>query len=195
MAGKASRKVDLPGGLVARRERAEKAPTVLAIDPGGTTGWCVLSVDRGGFEPGEKLLPHVCYRATGHIYGAGLRDQRENEVVRDILELISHWPQAVVVMEDFIPMRPSREREYLSPVRIADKVEYALWEKDWPPLEWQMPSEMKGMPDDLLRSQGWYDADWIQAPHGRDALRHAMVRLKKAKMRAALAASYGWRAA
>lgn len=70
--------------------------TVLAFDPGGTTGWCVMCAnpsDLVGEKPfSHKLFQHV---ASGQIIGS------EFAQVDQVVELVDIWPDAAVVAESF----------------------------------------------------------------------------------------------
>jgi len=150
-------------------------PTLISIDPGGTSGWSVLSVHPEALcVPGVAILPNVLHWSHGQIVGD------ENEQTAQILGIVDSWPGCYVLVEDFILKTSISGREVLSPVRITAKLEYALWVSGRPNSR-QMPSEAKSVAtDERLRRWGFYQREG-GLEHARDADRHGLTWLRKCK--------------
>jgi hypothetical protein len=156
---------------------------VIGVDPGGTTGWALLTIPRDtiyGNEPGQVLEWDY-----GEFYG------NENLQVRDLCRLIrgvqnlDYLIGPAVVVEDFdIPAQaPTTDASVLlSPVRIAAKLEFAAEAG----LCGDARIVMQGraiakstMTDERLKKRGY----WLEGEgdHIRDAIRHAFTALRRAK--------------
>lgn len=151
-------------------------PTVVAFDPGGITGWAVMTVHPDALtDPDVPILDNVLHWEQGQVEGA------EHDQVDAILEMLDLWDGAAVVMEDFNLRTLAAE---LSPVRIANTVEWALSRLFEPERDMfrQMPSmAMTTATDVRLQRWGFYRADGLE--HARDATRHAIVLLRRAKQK------------
>lgn len=165
------------------RELPRDILPILAIDPGGTTGWSLLVLrkkwcgDKDIFSwPFDVIIKHKLIWEHGEL---NCRDY-ENEGSYQIGKLIDNWPSAVVVIEDFILRSDRREktRDLLSPVRITAKIESHLWTKGRKVLL-QSPSQAKSaITDDRLRYWGFYNSKGGLV-HARDADRHALLFLRR----------------
>lgn len=149
--------------------------SVVAIDPGGTTGWAVLMVHPEALtDPDTSILGNIEHFASGQVGG----DERHQ--VKELLELLDVWPEAAVCIEDFVLRKMLRDRALLSPVRITAVLDYAMWRAGRRTFK-QAPSEAKGIAtDDRLRSWGLYIREGGEE-HARDATRHAITFLRRAK--------------
>lgn len=154
------------------------------IDPGGTTGWGVMSVDPeklAGKQPIHKVIAHW---ACGEIKG------NENQQASEILEFFDAWDDAAIGIESFVIRKFLQHNEFLSPVRIRSKVEYGLWlQEKWEAEEnerdmgrgrhlWtQTPADAKKtLNDDRQRAWGL----WEPGPdHKRDAIKHCYLFLSR----------------
>lgn len=168
--------------------------TVIALDPGGTTGWSVMCVYADSLVDDEvSILRSIAHRAHGQINGT------ERQQCTDILDLIAAWPYAAVVIESFTLRKFTMSSELLSPVRIGAVIEYALWRGGLGvmpagrPLFWQSPAlAKKTATDERLREWKLWERDGEQ--HARDADRHAITFLRSAKGRTRIrAAAWPWR--
>lgn len=151
--------------------------TVIALDPGGTTGWCVLAVHPESLvEPDVTILGNILWWTSGQFTGTEYKQNSQ------IIDLIECWPYAAVLLEDFILRKQLRSRELLSPVRITSVIEYEL-ERVGRPCFKQQPSEAKNTAtDDRLKNWGLYRREGGEE-HARDATRHAITFLRRAKDR------------
>lgn len=188
--------VDLSKGrkrrtLLSRDPLNETLAPVIALDPGQTTGWSLMVV-----EP-ESLIDHECKvieSVTTHHHGqvSSLWDENthtdgESIAVDDIWAMIEQWPEAAVVMEDFVIRMNDRSRQFLSPVRIMARVDYLLWKHGRTSFR-QTPADAKNTcSDDRLKDWGFYDK-YGGLNHARDADRHALLFLRKCKQNAQMRA-------
>jgi hypothetical protein len=147
--------------------------TVIAIDPGVTTGWALFAIDKKAMaDPSQKLLSHVmCWRAEN-------LEGDENAQASTLLSLLRSRPSAHVVVEDFTLRKFTRDRELLSPVRIAAKLDYGMY-LERREIAWQQPSlAMSTLTDERLKGIGLWDR---LSAHQRDAIRHALTYLRRAR--------------
>lgn len=153
-------------------------PTVASFDPGGTTGWSIMTVHPAALaDPALSVLDNIFHWEQGQI------DGNEYEQVDQILELLEHWDGATVLFEGFKLLTTAAE---LSPVRITATVSWALQRLYDPPrvMFQQMPREKDQATDDRLRRWKLYRADG--QVHARDATRHAILFMRRAKRGRAL---------
>src|SRR5206468_12988114 len=100
--------------------------------------------------------------------------------VYDLAHFIESWPVAAVVIEDFALRTMRMDRELLSPVRVTSALGYNIWMngRDY---HVQTPADAKRVcTDDRLKAWGMYDPVG-NLKHARDADRHAILFLRKAK--------------
>lgn len=167
--------------------------TTVWVDPGGTTGWAVMSVNPQvlvGTQPIHKCIQHwVC----------GDTKQNENQMASEMLELFDVWDDAAVGIESFHVRQLAVE---LSPATITSKIEYGLWlmekwaaEDEVRPMGRgrmvfkQQPSLAKNtLTDDRQREWGL----WEPGPdHKRDAVKHCYTFLQRAQEKPRMRA-YAW---
>jgi hypothetical protein len=167
--------------------------TVIALDPGGTTGWSLISVHPESLTaPDADWLDNIFFHQHGQVdcgvhrgnlgtsLHSGISTDGEFGGVYDLAKFIHQWPSAAIVIEDFVLRQHRMDRELLSPVRITAALGYSLWRKgrDY---HVQSPSDAKRVcSDDRLKQWGMYDP-YGSLRHARDADRHAILFLRKAK--------------
>lgn len=140
--------------------------SVFSIDPGVTTGWAYIrNADLATLPASECDLDLMATQINGD----------ENQQAKDLYRIINYsWPVAVVI-EDFVPQKLNKDRWFLSPVRIAAKLELLLWEDNRRMFR-QMPSlAMRTISDDYLRSAMLFN---VGQPHANDAVRHGLTFLR-----------------
>ena len=173
------------------------APTVISIDPGGTTGWSRMVVHPEALvDPEIPILTNILDRANGQVRAIpatpnGKAPKALNlalEERRCIKTLVSDvlypWYGAALVIEDFLLRKKVMDRELLSPVRLCAALELAAeYEGFSMTLHRQSPSEAKTTATDArLKDWGLYSrAGGMQ--HARDADRHSITFLRRAKAR------------
>lgn len=154
---------------------------IIAIDPGGTTGWSLIVIKRELLGQNVFKQPMEMILRTKLQWDHGQVDCRlqEDAAVCKLRRLINDWPSAAVVIEDFIlrPARKESSRELLSPVRITAKIEHHLW-LHGRNVFLQQPAMGKRMTDERLKQLGVYTAvGGLQ--HARDADRHAIMFIRR----------------
>jgi hypothetical protein len=171
------------------------AATVIAIDPGGTTGWSLISVHPGSLvEQDAGVLDNIFMHQHGQVdcgthrgnlgtsFHTGISTDGEFSGVYDLAKFIHTWPCAAVVVEDFTLNQFRRDRDLLSPVRITAALGYCLWRsgRDY---HVQSPGDAKRIcSDERLKEWRMYDPVGSLV-HARDADRHALLFLRKCKAR------------
>jgi hypothetical protein len=167
--------------------------SVIAIDPGGTTGWELLCIYPDALVKDDvSILASVAHRAHGLI-GGREGEWEEDKQVDEIVELIDSWPDAAIVIESFTLRKFSAGKELLSPVRITAKIERELWAGDAvdfagerigapPRAYFTQPSSLAFTTCTDLRLKEWNM--YTPGPdHVRAATKHALTFLRRAKER------------
>lgn len=171
-------------------------PAVLAIDPGGTTGWCVIQVHPAALvDDRYSILGNITHNASGEVAGG------EGRQVFELLNMAREWPDAAIVVEDFVLRMFQQSRDLLAPVRITAALKWALYcglvagdkspnklvtfpDRPIRPVFTQSPEEAKSTcSDERLKSWHLHAAS---SDHARDARRHALLFLRRAKARPGL---------
>lgn len=175
-----------PGDVYGRGTDVSQSATVIAVDPGGTTGWALACFDPKAFlEDGPKLLSSVRFWTCGQVDGS------EDSQVETLVSLLAAWPQADVVVEDFLLREFRMGRELLAPVRVTAKLEYAMrgtgeagsWNGSGPGRRFylQQPALAKSaVTDHRLKLSGFYEPT-IGKVHARDAVRHLLTFARRKK--------------
>lgn len=164
-------------GNIRGYEKAGKLYKVVSFDPGGTTGWAVFCVQFDAMRNIEgKILNRIPYWNAGEFTGD------ENKQVDEMLGLVQAWDDAKIVMEDFVLRKFSMLRDLLAPVRVISAFTYGLHAvSDSRQIILQQPSlAMTTITDDRLRRLGYWTPLSGQ-PHARDAVRHSITWLRRAK--------------
>lgn len=178
---------------------AAGGPKVLALDPGVTTGWClieprldwltknVVTLDREGMHWGQvdcgarqgELVDNDLGDALQGI-GNGMNPDGESRGVARLLRLIDENPTVAIVVEDFIVdfKQITKARDALSPVRVTAKLEQALWDRGLHIHLQERSNPKVSMNNDRLRELGLL-SDTAGQPHARDAMRHAMYFIRR----------------
>lgn len=155
--------------------------TVIGVDPGETTGWAKITIPRDsifGDEPGA-ILDFKHGELTGPETAQALTFCR---IAKRYI-----WP--TIALEDFTLRTSVTSREVLAPVRVGAKIHFCIetgMAGSVVGFEWQLPSlAMETMPDNRLEKAGL----WVEgSAHIRDAARHAMTLIRRAKRDEKLAA-------
>ena len=154
---------------------------VIGIDPGGTTGWALLTVDVRMLtgEMQSKILAWDYDEITGD----------ENEQVNALCRLarevqgLTYKIGPALVVEDFDvqPYNPTTSPEMLSPVRLAAKLDYAAFRGELGDCKIVMQGRRMAKDtatDHRLHKWGL----WVEGSDDiRDAVRHAMTALRRAR--------------
>jgi hypothetical protein len=154
---------------------------VIGIDPGGTTGWCRLTVPRDsiyGNEPGQILRWEY-----GEEGGDEARQvQALARLARGVQSLdYQIGPALVIEAWDQDPTFKSTDPEALSPARIGGMFLYAKLRGDLGDaiVTFQGRQLAKStLNDERLQAAGMYVKG---SAHVRDATRHALTALRRAR--------------
>lgn len=186
--------------------------TVIAFDPGETTGWCVMRVQPEVLEHAETELHESLFEcrfgqincqtvdfAKGEMIvqqHAGLNISGENDGVLQMIDLVDKYPGSVVILEDFIldPRKATKSRDLLSPVRIISSFSFGMFCQELEAKIFiQNRSPVKTTcTDERLKTWGLYDRQ--SGPHARDAVRHAIYFLRSCQGSYFKAKESRWRA-
>lgn len=181
-------------GYVRDDEITYTESTVIALDPGGTTGWSLISVHPESLtEPNADFLDNIFHHQHGEVdcgsrrgnlqssLHEGISTDGEFSGVYDLTKFIESWPVAAIVIEDFTLRQMRKDRDLLSPVRITAAIGYNMWAmgRDY---HVQSAGDAKNVCSDVrLKEWKMYDTSG-GLRHARDADRHALLFLMKAKM-------------
>lgn len=162
--------------------------TVLAVDPGGTTGWALFGFDPKVFVEGSDV--RLLAPGSVRFWTAGELTGPENGQVDALIGLLTAWPDATVVVEDFLLRQFSMDRSLLAPVRITAALSWAMRGTGTAGASrgrgpgrtfiLQQPSlAMSTVTDVRMKASGF----WLPAsgPHARDAVRHALTYARRRK--------------
>lgn len=154
-------------------------PTVAWFDPGGSTGWTVISVHPLAISsPDYKVMENITHYACGQFLGS------EFDMVDAMAALCRSWPGAAYGTEDFILLQQNTSATLLAPVRLNAALRYEMGRKVR--IHNQNAALAKTtMTDARLKDMGYLDQT-IGQPHARDATRHAFTFLRRLKSNYAL---------
>jgi len=156
---------------------------LVGIDPGGTTGLCAAAVPRG------TIFADDPYAGVSILWYDQVTGNEQEQVAKIIglarwisMEYGGLFP---LVIESFTLRMFSQDESLVSPVRIIAGVKQELRAENLSPapayLFQQSPSTAKTVcPDRRLKQ---WDLYWGGQQHARDALRHVVTFLRRAKER------------
>lgn len=163
--------IDLPKGSL----------PIIGVDPGGVTGWSLLSLPPLVAGKDIWTLKQDQIIANRHLWEHGQIDCKSGDLGElwgsdTLLKLIRQYPGAVVVMESFQLRQMAVD---LSPVRIIARVEDSMWRQGrLDQLLYQAPAAKATANDARLKAWGVYTSDGGLS-HARDADRHVMIFLRR----------------
>lgn len=187
-------------GYISHDEITYTEATVIALDPGGTTGWSLMSVHPESLvEAKADFLDNIfthqhgevdCGVHRGNLHSSlhtGISTDGEFGGVYDLAHFIESWPVAAIVVEDFTLRQMRMDRDLLSPVRITAALGYNIWISGRDYHVQTAADAKRTCTDDRLKIWGCYDSAG-SLRHARDADRHAILFLRKAKSSASFRA-------
>lgn len=149
--------------------------TVIAYDPGGTTGWAVMAVDPRSLLKSTIVIPRIVeHYAAGEVTGS-IPEQADQ-----LAELVDAWPDCAVVGERFSLRKMNAE---LSPVELNACMSWHLYGSGRPLFQ-QTPEMAKSRwNDDRLKRAKSNGQPWwvVGKEHARDGTRHAGLFLVRAR--------------
>lgn len=176
----------------------ELLANVIAFDPGGTTGYCVMGVQPEALTATDSLhenLKHIEYGQIdcGTKHGQtgagmnrghdGLNMPGEYAGIVQMMNLREDFKESPIVIEDFVldVHKANRGRDLLTPVRIISGfsmlLQYSFGSEQLERIFIQNRSLAKTTcTDERLRNWGLYDSS--SGAHSRDATRHALYFLR-----------------
>lgn len=160
--------------------------TTVWSDPGGTTGWGVMSIPPDVLTKNVPIHRYITHWACGDTKG------NENQMASEMLQLYDAWDDAAIGIEKFVIRKFLQHDEFLSPVRVRSKIEYGLWlQEKWEAEEegrevgrgrylfTQDPSLAKRtLTDDRQRDFELWEPG---RDHKRDAIKHCYTFLQRAQ--------------
>ena len=201
-----SRVYDPDGNQYDGSIRDDRPPGILFLDPGETTGWCMIwpeldyltkdiitenwtEMHWGQVDCGARqgVLEDSDTPDALNAAGNGRNPEGEARGVARLLRLVDENPGLAVGAEDFIVdfRQITKARNSLSPVRITARIEQGLWDRGLR-LHLQERSNPKVTMNDLrLKDLGVHKLTAGQ-PHARDAMRHALYFLRRCQNSAQL---------
>lgn len=171
---------EIPGGHVC----------ILAVDPGGTTGLCAISVpastlfeDEAGQREAYAGINLVLY---DQLTGDEIDQAQAIVAKRRQLEELSGY-HVPLVMESFVLRKFDMGSALLSPVRLLEQVKTLIrvtTDDSVPQVFFQQPDKAKRTVTDarLIRWKLWYGKAGSDR-HARDAERHAIYFLRRCAAR------------
>lgn len=181
------------------------SPTVIAIDPGETTGWSLITVRQDAIIQRKAIHENIltfqhgqvdCGKGQGQLetdefagdeaasnVNPGRNPRGEAMGVARLIELIDENPGAAIIIENFILdfRKANKSASSLSPVRVTARLEQELWHRNRAAFR-QLPSLAKTtMSDDRLKEFELYQRTGGLV-HARDADRHALTFLRRCQL-------------
>ncbi|UJQ86153.1 RuvC-like resolvase [Gordonia phage Zany] len=190
---------DLSEGRLERAKKPNpkslpKFVTVIAIDPGETTGWAlwnlypeVLVYDDEKISDNIQMWTHGQVECVSRFedddfedLGIAFVNESEAIGVAELVGLLRSWDGAAVVIESFILRQQRKDASLLSPVRITAALSQWLWQQRRLYFVQQPSMAKTTVTDARLKTWGFYERSGGMQ-HARDADRHAITFLRRCK--------------
>lgn len=177
-----------------KRQSRSSMATVIALDPGETTGWTMWNVFPEALcDPEVKILDSVHLWTHGQVEcverfesdqfedkGIAFVNESEAIGVAELVGLLRSWEGAAVVIESFILRQQRKDASLLSPVRVTAALSQWLWQQRRSYFVQQPSLAKTTATDDRMKMWGLYHRSGAQK-HARDADRHAITFLRRCK--------------
>jgi hypothetical protein len=152
---------------------------ILGIDPGGTTGWALVTIPRASlYEGGPRQIIDWDY---DEITGPEVSQVKQLGRLAREIQGLSYQVGPAISIEDFDNATDVNDGEVFSPVRIGAMAVYAqsLGEFGDSHIIFQRRGYVKGhVTDDRLKR--WKIMPKTPGGHAADAMRQAMMLLRRA---------------
>lgn len=152
-------------------------PTVVWYDPGGITGWTVISVHPEALtEPDVRILDNVLHFGFGEFEGG------EFSQVDQMIELADEWENAILGTEHFILQQFRRDENLLTLVRLNAAFRYEMMRHGRSRRVHRQNAQLAFTTITDARLASWgYASRLAGKPHAKDAVKHALTFLKRLK--------------
>jgi hypothetical protein len=163
-------------------DTAKDPVSLIGIDPGGMTGWSILTTTIDKIRDTDLTLEQtVDLWHHGEIPTEGpWGEQRAVDLLIEMGHNAPGYPTWVI--EDFRVRRLDKTREFLSPPRLIGALTQIIWQ-DGLGLNMQTPRDKTSVTDERLKSWGFYQRGM---GHARDADRHSLYLLRRLRDQPAL---------
>jgi hypothetical protein len=155
---------------------------VIGIDPGVTTGWARITVPRLSLF--GDLPSQIIKWETGQLRGRISDQVYEMCSIARMTQSLAYKIGPVLVVEDFDFGRPLKDPEVYTPVYFAQQLRFCYERtallNDARIVMQSRATAKSTMTDDRLQAIGVWNTRG-QTDHERDALRHALTALRRAK--------------
>jgi hypothetical protein len=145
---------------------------LMGVDPGFTSGVTIIGVpylSMYGNSPYRRNYFEM-FEVSGSYTSQAL----------EITDATREFYPLALVVESFYPAKPITSEEYLSPLRVGERIAFCVETKYIiNPMFWQTPSiAMETAPDTRLKAWGLYKPG---PDHMKDSTRHVVTFLRRAR--------------
>lgn len=159
-------------------ELPQNSLPILAIDPGGTTGWSLMVLRRN--HDGKEVLTEgnqdLALKTKIKWWHGEIDCIKNLHVGMATLEkILDDWPSAAIVAESFFIRQRAVD---LSPVKVLAILEDYAWHQRREVFYQQASQAKTTATDDRLREWGCYTREGGLG-HARDADRHALLFMRR----------------
>ena len=156
----------------------------VSVDPGSTTGLVSVNLLSGEYDEMREEEALAAGLENGDVIAEEVDTERFwlPDLADKVMEFgkagRGTWTELPVVIEDFILRTRDSRRKTLDPIRVTSSMLAILWDRGWRgQVFYQQPADAKGIAtNERLREWGLW---LVGMAHGRDAMRHAVVFLRK----------------
>lgn len=156
---------------------------VIGIDPGGTTGYCIIWVPRECIYDPNKYPAEILEVRTGELGGDEVKQAQDLGGLARSTQGLDYRVGPALVVEDWDqdPRFHSTDPEALSPVRIGAMLRYAKMRKEL--LDSRLLFQSRTLAKSTFTDERLHAAHMYTkgSDHIRDATRHALTALRRAR--------------
>jgi len=156
---------------------------VIGLDPGGTTGYCIVWVPRECIYDPRNTQPEILEVRTGEFGGDEVEQARSISGLCRSTQGLDYMVGPALVIEDWDIEHTNRtsDPEMLSPVRITAMLRYAKMRKEL--LDSRIVMQKRKLAKETFTDERLHAAHMYTkgSDHIRDATRHALTALRRAR--------------
>lgn len=159
---------------------------IMGVDPGGITGWAVFEFPRLSMFGDEE--PEIVSWDTGEFFGSEEEQALQIAAKAVGVQGMDYKLGPAVVVEDWDYGSPLRDPQVYSPLRIAAQLRLLHHMGRFGDARLVFQSRTmakKTFTDERLRFYGYYVPN--SRNHEKDAVRHALTALRRARMKTSVA--------